>query len=150
MGSIWADGVKGPGALIGQQIDALQAIMELRPYKADLILYDWVDELEKHFQRVESVADLLAFADGAENHIVSVFGSDVTNILKRLMGDKWPGQWHVRKEIEHLWPVFDDNFARDLAGGDPMSGVLNSMRVGLGKKVNYLLVEKPDFLFNAS
>ena len=31
-----------------------------------------------------------------------------------------------------------------------MGGVLNSMRVGLGKKVNDLLVEKPDFSFNAS
>jgi len=150
MRSICADGVKGPGTLIGQQIDALQAIMELRPYstaRSNSI----VDGLEVHFERVESVADLLAFADGAENHAVSLFGTEiVAQFMKADGGARWPGPWHVRKEIERLWPVFDDNFARDLAGGDPMGGVLNSMRVGLGKKVNDLLVEKPDFSFNAS
>jgi hypothetical protein len=116
---------------MGSQIHTLQRIMKLRPYHLDLNNAIVVDLEERYNKGVRTLADIMAFAEGAEAYVVGNWGDEGKKFIEGDPKMRWMGNLHVHRELDVLWEGLGTQVIEDLCSGENVSHVLDWMKVAL-------------------
>jgi hypothetical protein len=121
---------KKPKGSLVCQLDALEQILCLRPYTlaSHCILF----ELEEKVQDDFTLADLIAFADGAERFVSDKYGSKGVDLIASK--EHWVGSVNFHKELSKLWDDLDDEVQGKVCAGNTLASVLLELELKLSSK----------------
>lgn len=114
-----------PKAKLWKQLDLLEAMLCLRPYDIDMAETNTIlQALEARANDSFTMADLIAFAEGAEAFAISKFGS--TTEIHTLIGCSF-----FHKQLAEVWEQMDTDIQSLLSAGIPVSKILIQVEMEL-------------------
>ena len=111
-------------------MDALEKIFCLRPYSTTCAATNLIlGELEAKVDESFTIADLIHFADGAEEYVRNRWNKDGCALVSSQR--HWPGRVAFHKDLAVLWEELDAQVHDLLKIGTPVVQVMDKMEQDL-------------------
>ena len=108
------------------QIAVIEQIMCLRPYNIDMVTSNVIlGELETRVEDSFTLADLIAFAEGADEHVMKMYKDSGSKLL--VSQRHWMGVVPFHREMERLWGELREDMQKRLGDGQPLSMVMGDL-----------------------